>query len=373
MCGVGGLGWGVMWRRLVGAVPFVLLGVAVGVGGWAGWDVWQAVREAHHTEAATSGTVAAPATITATTTSATTSTAARFVGIRLLVPDGCDGCDVLSMRLMELARGEVPIQVVAAPAGEQRPTVQVVALDGSVVEEWKGVEVTTSPAVRASAENAEAMIRAACDAIGTCPPDMTSTTVPADPSLVLRPNDFACGMLVERRYSFDGVRPAPLGVIWRLGSNVVVGSAILVGYGKAPSFPVQDYADFCFGDDDNGNPIVVRFWITGSEVVVGWLTSTGTDLLPFGNSAEANSLMTRTRDEGIDWAVGRLVIGRQYVFDLSTNVVCLDVDESGNYITVDCPFDFDNVAVIRYLTGQTSAPPEKPGMICLWYGMPGSI
>jgi len=179
-------------------------------------------------------------------------------------------------------------------------------------------------------------------------------------------------MDVERRYRLDEERPATLGVIWVFNSKLVVGSGILVEYGKDPSFPVQNYADFCFGDDATGNPIIVRFWVSSvDDVTVGWLSSTGTDLLPFGNSVEANNLITNIRTESVDWVLGRFVIGRQYVFDLGMNFSCEEFHENGNGVPIDCPFG--NRSVYQYLSGQTDSPPEQPGMIDSWYGMPGHI
>jgi hypothetical protein len=201
----------------------------------------------------------------------------------------------------------------------------------------------------------------------------TTSTLPVDPSLVFHPNDFVCGMGVERRYELDSERPAPLGAIWRTHDKSVALSAILVGYGKDSSQYSDDYADFCFGDDRDGNPIVVRFQLNRGNhaIIVGIYGSTGTDLLPFGNSIEAQSLTTGTRDEPVDRVLDRLVIGRQYVFDISWGVFCGDYDESGNVVEIDCPFD--DLAVWRYISGQTDSLPEKPGMILAWYGMPGHI
>ncbi|MBS1241056.1 MAG: TolB protein, partial [Gemmatimonadetes bacterium] len=122
-------------------------------------------------------TVATVTTAAAPTTAVVATTAPVFSGIVVVVPDGCEGCEELTETLIAQARGEVAIQVVAAPEADQRPAVRVVALDGSVVAEWKGVEATVHPADRATVENADAIIRTACEALGGCSPETTSTTM----------------------------------------------------------------------------------------------------------------------------------------------------------------------------------------------------
>jgi hypothetical protein len=271
-------------------------------------------------------------TTTSTTTTTPTTTVPPFAGIVLLTPEDCDTCDDLADRLTELARGEVPIQVVAAPEGDQRPTVQVMAPDGTVAAEWKGVEATVHPSDRASVENAQAMIRAACDALGNCSPDTTSTTTLPE----LQPNDFQCGMQVERRYNFDGTRPAPLGAIW--GRRVfpqeygsVIFSGILVSYGEgtytAPNG--QDYpawmADFCFGELD-GELTIARFGYGFHIDDVGLSSiernrsnpSGVADLLPFGYSEEAREIVLNSRAVSLVEINEAFVVGRQYVFEVRT-------------------------------------------------------
>jgi hypothetical protein len=143
-----------MWRRLLSVLPFVLLGVAAGVGAWVGWDAWQATREANQTGAA--GGVAAPATTTtvtlATTTSSSTTTttmvpASSLDGIVLYRVDDCPRCDWLETRLGELAAG-VPLWVRPAEGGMWQLPVIVVQYGGEVTGRWEGqVAVNSAEAI----------------------------------------------------------------------------------------------------------------------------------------------------------------------------------------------------------------------------------
>jgi hypothetical protein len=68
-------------RRVIAAIPWVLLGAALGVAGWIGWDAWQSAQKAD--EAATTAAATTAATTTAapgTTVAATSSTTMITVG-----------------------------------------------------------------------------------------------------------------------------------------------------------------------------------------------------------------------------------------------------------------------------------------------------
>jgi hypothetical protein len=308
--------------------------------------------------ATTSTTTVAPTTTstTATTTTTTTMTVPILTGILVLTPEGCETCDALVARLEELARGEVPIEV---RVEGDRPAVRVFDTEGVMTAEWRGAENTVYPTHRATAENAEAIVMAACDAIGTCSPETTTTTTKPE----LNPNDFVCGMEVERRYNFDGTRPAPLGVIWGRflsteDANVL--SGILMGYGRNPDDPTA-FADFCFGDRDD-DPITVRFWLNTSihAIEIGVGNSTGQDLLFFGNSPEARLAVHTPRQVNLEFILDEFVVGRQYVFEIDRGACDLQ----------DPPCS--NAEVIDYLLSRRQQEPRY-GIIMLWYGPTGSI
>ncbi|MBS1195563.1 MAG: hypothetical protein H6R33_283 [Actinobacteria bacterium] len=67
--------------RLLKAIPWVFLAVAVGAAGWVGWDVYQSYRTSRESAAATTTSAATTTTTTTTTTTApptTTTTTAPF-------------------------------------------------------------------------------------------------------------------------------------------------------------------------------------------------------------------------------------------------------------------------------------------------------
>ncbi|MCU0281526.1 MAG: hypothetical protein MUE66_06835 [Acidimicrobiia bacterium] len=78
-------------RRVVVAIPWVFLGVALGVAAWIGWDAWQSVREADDTTTTAATTTAAPGTTAAATSSTTTITAGTTTTTRPIGP----GIDVV--------------------------------------------------------------------------------------------------------------------------------------------------------------------------------------------------------------------------------------------------------------------------------------
>ncbi|PIR98368.1 MAG: hypothetical protein COT88_01980 [Candidatus Colwellbacteria bacterium CG10_big_fil_rev_8_21_14_0_10_41_28] len=328
-------------------------------------------------QGSTTTTTVAPTTTTSSTTTTvapttTTTTEPLITGILVLAPETCEGCDDLVSRLEELARGEIPIEV--RTEGE-RPAVRILDADGSLVKEWVGVESTIHPNDRATAENAVEMVRVACSALRTCSPETTSTTTTIPSELVLKPNDFVCGMEVERRYTFDGSFPAPLGKIWEGhpdGASTVNLSGILVDYGEVTfdydGQPVTwSYADFCFGEH-YGEDAIFRFFINASKHRI--LTAINTSVsgeLPFGpsfsNTDQTTYYMSEMSKEKL---LEGLVIGRQYVFFVSTASTC--VGWAGNEI--ECPFDSE--AIARYLEG-SGLVPTKPGQASFWYGIAGSV
>ena len=62
-------------RRFIAAIPWVLLGAALGVAGWIGWDAWQAADQTDAAATTAPTTTAAPVTTVAATGSTTTITA----------------------------------------------------------------------------------------------------------------------------------------------------------------------------------------------------------------------------------------------------------------------------------------------------------
>ncbi len=62
-------------RRFIAAIPWVLLGAALGVAGWIGWDAWQAADQTDAAATTAPATTAAPVTTVAATGSTTTITA----------------------------------------------------------------------------------------------------------------------------------------------------------------------------------------------------------------------------------------------------------------------------------------------------------
>jgi len=122
-------------------------------------------------------TVATVTTAAAPTTAIVATTAPAFSGIVVVVPDGCEGCDELTETLIALARGEVAIQVVAAPEADQRPAVRVVALDGRRGGRMEGIR--GRPSIRPiepqwrTPTRSSARLRGA----GRLLPETTSTTV----------------------------------------------------------------------------------------------------------------------------------------------------------------------------------------------------
>jgi len=138
------------------------------------------------------------------------------------------------------------------------------------------------------------------------------------------------------------------------------------------------YADFCIGDDAEGDPVGFRITqsipsmgIDREHLVVnrrdapGYDPEVHADLLQFGNSEEAQEVRywAYFREESTDYFLENLVVGRQYVFNLP--VVEDDLDEYMPW----------RRALVAFLKGESPEPPEKLDMFLplVWFIPDGKL
>ena len=186
----------------------------------------------------------------------------------------------------------------------------------------------------------------------TVAPSTTTTTI--DPIL---PENW------DRRYVWEGERPAPLGILAEdcgLQDSIMI-SAVLTDIGILDG--TDQYWVEMLMDESIAGIEPLRFVILPSEnhtLAVGNGASTGTEVLPCGANSPID-LGYGTRDIGYSDLVSRFQVGRQYVFAVWLGEVC-----------VDSICYFDNTWVPGYINGVNPLG-DLMAEIHWWYAPPGNL